>query len=247
MKIRIDYLSLCFLFCVGCWSQQVLDPVYESETLRIERLTDHTFVHISFLDTNEFGKVACNGMIVIDQGEALVFDTPTTNETSTELIHWIQNRNGARVNAVVVTHFHTDCLGGLEGFHLNNIPSYALGRTRDYAAQNGVTVPQNGFDSHLELKVGTEKVFAEFFGEGHTKDNIIGYMPSDKVMFGGCLIKSDGAGKGNLNDANVKEWSNSVGRLKEKYPKIQKVVPGHGSAGGMGLLDHTMELFKEKQ
>ncbi|GHT07754.1 hypothetical protein FACS1894139_16530 [Planctomycetales bacterium] len=95
----------------------------------------------------------------------------------------------------------------------------------------------------MELPVGSKKIYAEFIGEGHTQDNIIGYFPTDSVMFGGCLIKEIGAGKGNLEDANAQAWSATVKKLKQKYPPTKIVVPGHGKYGGMELLDYTMTLF----
>src|SRR5690606_10460180 len=102
-------------------------------------------------------------------------------------------------------------------------------------------IPQNGFDSFLELKIGNEKVTAEYFGEGHTKDNVIGYYPKEKAMFGGCLLKENGAGKGNLEDANESAWTQTVNNIFRKYPKssIKIVVPGHGRTGGNELLDYT--------
>lgn len=57
--------------------------------------------------------------------EALVFDTPASEEASVELINWIENNQKSAVKGVVVTHFHWDCLGGLNEFHAKNIPSYA--------------------------------------------------------------------------------------------------------------------------
>ena len=85
---------------------------------------------------------------------------------------------------------------------------------------------------------------AEFAGEGHTKDNIIGYFPSENVMFGGCLIKEIRAGKGNLEDANVNDWSATVEKIKQEYPKTKIVIPGHGKYGGTELLDYTIKLFQ---
>lgn len=235
-----------FMVFVGCRSQETDNPDYESGNLRVEKLTAHTFVHVSYLETEEYGKVPCNGMVVMDKGEAMVFDTPTNILASQELMNWIEGHNGVKVKAVVATHFHEDCLGGLEAFHRKNIASYATERTKDLAEKRGMPVPKNGFESHLELIIGGKKVISEFLGEGHTRDNIIGYVPSDKVMFGGCLIKSEGAGKGNLNYANVKEWSNTVASVKRKYPDVEVVIPGHGKTGGMGLWDYTIDLFKEK-
>ena len=139
-----------------------------------------------------------------------------------------------------------DYVGGLEEFHKRGIPSYANHATIKMAGINHYSVPQNAFDSLLELKVGDKQVFARYFGEGHTKDNVIGYFPEEKTVFGGCLIKESGAGKGNLEDANVGAWSATVARLKEKYPDTKFVIPGHGKAGGTELFDYTIKLFEPK-
>ena len=109
---------------------------------------------------------------------------------------------------------------------------------------NGLPVPQNGFDKYMELEVGNEKVYIEFFGEGHTCDNIVGYFQVDDIMFGGCLIKETGAGKGNLAEANVEEWSETVRKVKMNYPKVKKIIVGHGKSGGIELLEYTIKLFE---
>jgi len=106
--------------------------------------------------------------------------------------------------------------------------------------------PEKGFDNKLALKVGDRDVVTSFFGEGHTKDNVVGYFPSEKVMFGGCLIKELGAGKGNLEDANESAWPATVTNLKQTYPDVQVVIPGHGKPGDMALLDYTIKLFEKK-
>jgi len=61
-------------------------PVYESENLSINKISDHVYQHISYLNTESFGKVACNGMVVINGQEALMFDTPSDDASSQELI-----------------------------------------------------------------------------------------------------------------------------------------------------------------
>ena len=218
-------------------------PLYQSETLEIQKITDHVYQHISFLDTESFGKVPCNGMIVFDKGEALIFDTPTNDATAVELIDWVENSLQGKVTAVVPTHFHIDCLGGLDAFHQRDIPSYASNNTVALAKANQASVPQNGFDSLLELKVRDEPVIVAFVGEGHTRDNVVGYVTGEKVLFGGCLVKEVGAGKGNLEDANVQEWPLTMDTLKNKYPDVKIVIPGHGKPGGTELLDYTATLF----
>lgn len=243
MKTNCYIFLLMLLLTFGCKNKNNFEG-YETEDLKIEQVSENTFVHISYLNTQDFGKVGCNGMIVIDEGEAIVFDTPADDATSVELLSFIENSLHCKVKGIVVTHFHVDCLGGLNEFHKKDIPSYANNQTIELANTGDKTLPQNGFDGFLELKIGDENVICDFLGEGHTADNVIGYFPKDKALFGGCLIKSIGAGKGNLEDANVGEWSATVSYLKSKYGETKIVVPGHGKSGGTDLLDFTIEKFQ---
>ncbi|MGB3150114.1 MAG: subclass B1 metallo-beta-lactamase, partial [Maribacter sp.] len=124
------------------------------------------------------------------------------------------------------------------------VPSYAYTKTLELAEKDGAVVPLIGFEKQNELEIGNGKVINTFFGEAHTKDNIIHYIPSEELIFAGCMVKSLGASKGNLEDANLDEWSNTVQDIKNTYPNLKTVVPGHGSIGNMDLLDYTIELFK---
>jgi len=219
------------------------DTIYRSDALLIRRISPHTYQHISFLQTNSFGRVACNGMIVVNEGEAVVFDTPADDTSAAELIGYVTRELQARIKAVVATHFHADCLGGLAAFHREGIPSYANDRTIALAKEKKYAVPQKGFSDHLVLHAGNREVYADYLGEGHTRDNIVGYFPEDSILFGGCLIKETGAGKGNLEDANTGAWSATVRKVKAKYPQAKVVIPGHGKTGGTALLDYTIALF----
>ncbi|KAA3635146.1 MAG: subclass B1 metallo-beta-lactamase, partial [Bacteroidetes bacterium] len=111
-------LSGCFSF--GCNTIKLAEN-YNSQTLKVERLSDNTFNHISYLETDTYGKVACNGMVVANNGEAIIVDTPPDDASSEELINWVEQELKCEVKAVVGTHFHDDCLGGLEAFHNRNI------------------------------------------------------------------------------------------------------------------------------
>ncbi|MBS1580631.1 MAG: subclass B1 metallo-beta-lactamase [Bacteroidetes bacterium] len=221
-----------------------LGEVYRSPDLVITRIAKDAFIHTSFKRTEDFGNVPCNGLIVRDGNEVIVFDTPTTDRTAEELIGWLDSTLHCRIDAVIPTHFHDDCLGGLQAFHDRGVPSYAHSRTIELAKAQGLAVPENGFKDPLVLRVGADSIRATFFGEGHTRDNIVVYFPEDSVLFGGCLVKEMGAGKGYLGDANVAAWSATVERVKAEYPDAVIVVPGHGAPGTRELLDYTIKLFK---
>lgn len=249
MKLLIKTLLIIVsVIVLNCGSQKQdafkSKEVYKSNDLVITQITENSFVHTSFLQTNDFGNVPCNGLIARDNNEAIIFDTPTNSKSSEELIKWINGTLHCKINAIIPTHFHDDCLGGLKAFEEDHIPSYANVKTIELAREYNLVVPRNGVADTLTLKVGNEIITVKFFGEGHTKDNVVGYFPSEKIMFGGCLIKELDAGKGYLGDANVIDWSSTVERVKMEYPDMKIVVPGHGEYGDKKLLDYTIKLFK---
>ena len=186
-------------------------------------------------------------MVYINNGEAIVFDTPTNDTAATELIEWLQGK-GIKIKAVVVNHFHGDCLGGLKAFHEYGIPSYAHSLTLKLAREdvkNHPVVPLTGFDGELILTVGSGKVINRYCGEAHTRDNIVSYVPEDRALFGGCMVKELGAGKGNLNDANQATWPATIAEVKQHFADAKYVVPGHGRHGDTRLLDYTIKLFSQ--
>jgi metallo-beta-lactamase class B len=220
--------------------------VYRTKNLIVAQIAENSFEHISYKQTNDFGYVPCNGLIVRSHNEVIVFDTPTNDKSSEELIKWVKENLQCNINAIIPTHFHDDCLGGLKAFDEHYIPSYAYFKTIELAKANNYVIPKNSFDDSLELKLGDEKIIVKFFGEGHTIDNVVGYFPSENILFGGCLIKELDANKGYLGDANIADWSNTVEKVKKEYPNVKIVVPGHGEFGNKKLLDYTIKLFKTK-
>lgn len=247
MKSFVAFIIFSFLlssdYTLGKDLKDSTQYIFESENLQIQQLSEHAFCHVSFLQTTDFGNVPCNGMVVIDNGEALVFDTPANKEASIELIDWIETELKSKIKGVVATHFHVDCLAGLDEFHERNIPSYGSFKTIELAKNDKMTLPQNGFKKSFVLEVGNKIVDIEFLGEGHTKDNVVCYFLSEKVLFGGCLIKELDAGKGYLGDANIKSWSKTVSKVKKKFSNAEIIIPGHGKVGDQSLLDYTIQLF----
>ena len=251
MKILLFVLT--FLFYGNIYSQNTVSTkefkpieLYHSEDLIITQISTNAFLHTSFLQTTDFGNVPCNGMIVRNSNEVIVFDTPTKNKSAKELIDFLKGKLHCKIIAVIPTHFHEDCLGGLEAFHSEKITSFGNNSTIELTKANNTIGPQKGFTDSLKLRLGNTYAIVKYFGEGHTKDNVVGYFPSEKILFGGCLIKELKATKGYLGDANLSEWSNTVEKVKQEYPRVNIVIPGHGKIGGISLLDYTIKLFKSR-
>ena len=242
--------TLLFIVTVtSCLAQVIAQPkeIVITEGLSVIKLTDNVYQHISDLQTTDFGKVKCNGLIYINDKEGIICDTPVNNELSKALLEWIGQRYPQiKIKALIVNHFHADCLGGIETFHAAGITSYAHERTRELLKTKGDTLqmPEKFFSSSLKLNVGTKDVINYWVGEAHTSDNVFTWIPAEKTIFGGCMVKSMNAGKGNLADANVSAWPATIKKIKSTCPSARIVVPGHGDAGGQELLDYTIDLFK---
>jgi metallo-beta-lactamase class B len=215
---------------------------YASENLRIEKITENTYLHVSYI-MYQGSKVDCNGLVYIKNQEAIIADTPNDSLASEELIHWLEKDLNVKVKAVVGTHFHSDCLGGLGAFKRNGIPSYVSTQTQKLSVAEGMNQADYTFENQKSFLKGA--IAFRYFGAGHTADNIVAYVPSEKLLFGGCLIKTLNASKGYLGDANLASWPNTVQKIKKEYPDLKHVIPGHGAIGGRDLFDYTIELFSE--
>jgi metallo-beta-lactamase class B len=247
MKILSTFFFLVIVTVSLSQTSKKKNEIVIADGLSVIKLTDNVYQHVSDLQTTDFGKVKCNGLIYINEGDAIICDTPANDELSEHLIEWLKTTYPrVKIKAVIVNHFHVDCLGGLQAFHKAGISSYSHERTRALLKLKGDTaiVPQNFFSKNLEIKVGDKTIINYYLGEAHTRDNIITWIPSESTIFGGCMVKSMNAGKGNLADANVDAWPVTVEKIKSICPTAKIVVPGHGDAGGQELLDYTIALFK---
>jgi len=175
-------LCLSWLGLIGCTTKDPVSLSYSSENLQIEQISEHVYQHISYINLPKYGMFPCNGLIYVHDNEAIVFDTPVDDTSSSELIYWIQDQLQLPINAVIVHHFHVDCLGGLNAFHQAGIPSYASTKTIALARGKHPVIPQNSFIDSLELSLGTQSIQTRFFGAGHTPDNVVSYIPQSSLV-----------------------------------------------------------------
>lgn len=238
---KLLLLSLSLLFGLSLLQGQTDSIIVVHEDLEIVQLSANVWVHRSYTTFEPYGRFYSNGMIYVVEGECMVFDTPMSKEITALLLDWIEQEAAWTIKGIV----DDDCLGGLGLFHERGIPSYAMEQTIALAKADSVSVPRIGMKSKSSLRLNGKKIKLYYPGEAHTRDNMVAWLPSEKLIFGGCMVKSVGAGKGNLADANVEAWSETVAKVKARYPKAKWVIPGHGEYGGTELMDFTIELFSQ--
>lgn len=241
LLVKSFVFFLLILSSLGVFARP--DTIHLHEGLKVVRLSKHTWLHISYIPY-EGQRIPCNGIVYTNDGVAAILDTPVDDDMSLLLIHWIETKLKAKPKYLIVNHFHEDCLGGLAAFMDHNVETFSQRRTCKLAKNDGFGCTLRYFEDTLSLNVGNEKIECWYPGEAHTVDNIVVYIPSERLLFGGCMLKAMGAGKGNLSDANVGQWSATLTAVKNKYTKAKVLVPGHGNPGDQKLLDYTIKMFQ---
>lgn len=244
--IQLCYLSITILLLVSCVGRNRGEVALYTKPLEIVKISDHSYVHTSFLKQENGSFVPCNGYIYVNDGAAIVFDTPLNDSISKQLIDFVQDDLNAPIEGVVVNHFHKDAAGGLNAFAKAKIPSYASEKTAALLAKDSLRITYPFAESQTVLLKG-DTIYNRYFGAAHSRDNIVSYIPSEQAIYGGCMVKSVDAQKGNLADADIDEWSNTIAKIKTEYPEATLIIPGHGMFGGQELLDYTISLFQPAQ
>ncbi|MDR2982957.1 MAG: subclass B1 metallo-beta-lactamase [Puniceicoccales bacterium] len=226
-------------------SQADYQRIKVSDDIEVIKLSEKAYVHVSVSEMEGFGKVASNGLLLVDQGEAFLFDTPVTNEQTEALAKWITNSLHARIIKFVPTHWHQDCMGGLAYLHKQGVESYANVKTVEIAKTKRLPQPNHSFSDALTLRLHGTEALCWFPGGGHAVDNIIVWIPSEKILFGGCMVKDAKATSlGNVADGDLHAWPKTIAAVQGRFPEARIIIPGHGEIGGQELLTHTRELLK---
>ncbi len=206
---------------------------------KVTKLADNVYQHISYKKVGSYGMVGASGLVVVDGSNAHIIDTPWTVKDTKKLVEWITSKK-LTLKSAVVTHFHKDASGGLSFLNSLEIKTYATPLT------NKLLKSKKREESSHEIKNNellTNKIEIFYPGAGHSRDNIVVWLPKEKILFGGCFVKSiESKGLGYTGHASVKDWPISIQNVINKYPNVERVVPGHGKIGDISLLKHTAKL-----
>jgi metallo-beta-lactamase class B len=215
------------------------------EDIQLIHLQDSIYIHKTYHYFEAFGRFSSNGLVMIKNGQALLVDTPIDNAKTEKLASYIKDSLGAEIKQLVIGHFHEDCLGGLEYLKSIGVSSLANSLTVAKCKTDSLSIPSESFTGSKTFSFNGEAIACRFFGGGHSFDNIMVWLPNQKILVGGCMVRASAAkGLGNLSDAVLAEWDGSIQKVWDAYPNANSVIPGHGNYGGTELLSHTIELVK---
>jgi len=231
------------LICNTVYCQNNEKPVKICQDLELLKISDNAYIHVSYATLPNYGKVAANGLIYINGKEAFLFDTPWTDSLTEVLVTYLNRDMGLKIKGFVPNHWHEDCMGGLAYLKRIGISSYASQKTVEIARSKNLSVPEHGFTDSLSLMLGDKLIKCYFPGAAHSMDNIVVWIPSERILFPGCMIKSMNATDlGNTSDGDLKAYPATINWVIKRFLSAKIVIPGHGNAGGPELLTHTRSL-----
>ena len=236
-------LILSLIIQLNGLAQADFKKISVSQDIELIKLSENAYLHVSYASLPEFGRFSSNGLIYINGNEAFLFDSPVTDSLTMSLVAWLKDSMNLRIVGFVPNHWHEDCMGGLKCLQDQKIDSYANQMTVDIAKTNNLPVPAHGFNDSLQLQFGDSMIMCYYFGAAHSSDNIVVWIPSERILFAGCMIKSiNSKDLGNLEDGDLAAYPKTIDRLVERFPMAKIVIPGHGQPGGFELIEHTKEL-----
>lgn len=244
MKTLVTTL-LSAILSFTIYAQAKYNKIAITNDIELIKLADNTYIHVSYTQSPGYGRTSSNGLIFTNNGFACLLDTPMTDSLTYDLVNWITDTMHLKITGFVPNHWHVDCMGGLGYLQSIGIDSYANYMTIDIAKEKGLPQPSHGFHDSISFKVGNESIFCYYLGAAHSLDNIIVWIPSEKIIFTGCMVKNISAVLlGNTVDGDLTAWPVTLNRILQKFPDVNIVIPGHGDAGGLELINHTLELIK---
>lgn len=246
-------ISVGFAACAGrdaVPGSAVKQDVFQSGSsdasyVELHKVNERIWVHVSYANYNG-SRTPSNGVMAVTSKGLVLIDSPWNNEQTRELLKLAKNIFKKDVTHAVITHAHDDWIGGIEALLENKVDVRSTSLTAKEAEKNGFKRPQATLDSEPKITVGDVDLEIFYPGEGHSRDNITVWFPKQKVLFGGCLIKSQESGElGSITDANLQQWPSSVKKVLERYSNAEVVIPGHGKWGNMDLARHTLKLLEK--
>lgn len=236
-------LLACILIPCISLSLKAQDP----GKLEITHLTGDFYVYTTYHLLG--GKpYPSNSMYVVTGKGVVLIDTPWDSTEFQPLLDSIEARHHKKAVLCISTHFHADRTAGLDYFKRKGIKTYSTAYTKQLCAANNEPQAEYTFTKDTTFTVGNHTFQTYYPGPGHAPDNIVIWFNKEKILYGGCFIKSTEVyDLGNLSDANVAQWPTGIHKVMGRFKNPAYVIPGHLSWANKASLAHTLHLLEQHE
>jgi metallo-beta-lactamase class B len=217
----------------------------KNKALNISHLTGDYYIYTTYGSYRD-NPVPSNSMYLVTPAGAVLFDTPWDSTQFQPLLDSIRSRHQMDVVMCIATHFHADRTAGLEYYGRKGIKTYTTKQTDELSRIHNEKRAAFLIYHDTSFTIGRHTFQTYFGGAGHTPDNIVVWIENEKILYGGCLVKSvEAEDLGNLSDANVKEWTSTIENIQRKFKTPKYIIPGHLDWNSTGSLTHTLNLIQQ--
>ena len=238
MKRPIIFI-ISFVFTCVCFGQP------NGKNLEITHLTGDFYVYATYHMYNG-SRLSANGMYAVTDSGIILIDTPWDTTQFQPLLDSIRTRHHKTVAVCIATHFHEDRTGGLEYYRKQGIKTYTTRRTDQLSKARGMKRAGFFLEKDSAFTVGQHSFETYFPGRGHAPDNIVIWFGNEKILYGGCLIKSVAdTSLGNLSDASVEDYPATLKKIQQRFQYPRFIITGHNDWTNTGSLEHTLQLAEQ--
>ncbi|HVS97271.1 MAG TPA: subclass B1 metallo-beta-lactamase [Puia sp.] len=215
--------------------------------LVITHLTGNIYVYTTWRMLGKAPYPSNSAYLVTNKGVVLL-DCPWDTTQYQPLLDSIAARHHQPVVLCISTHFHADRTCALNFLKAKGVATYSSALTRELCKEHHLPEAEHVFVHDTSFVVGGYTIRTYYPGPGHTRDNIVVWLARDRVLYGGCIVKSTEAPDlGNLEDASLADYPASIRRLIDRYPNAAFVIPGHLGWTDVHSLQHTMDMLRERK
>ncbi|MDB5032928.1 MAG: blaB1 [Chlorobi bacterium] len=211
----------------------------------ITRLTGNFYIYTTYRDLGGH-PFPSNSMYVVTDSGVVMIDTPWNAEQTGPLLDSIRQRHHMNVVICLSTHYHEDRTAGLDVLRERGIPTYSTEQTLELCRKKSEKQATHAFTRDTTFSVGGLQFQTFYPGAGHSSDNIVVWFPKEKILYGGCFVKSVEANDlGNMADADIHAWPTSMKKVIRKFRNPAFVIPGHQSWKSVKSPRHTLDLLRK--
>ncbi|WP_289658421.1 subclass B1 metallo-beta-lactamase [Flavobacterium panacagri] len=217
----------------------------KNSPLQISHLKGDFYVYRTFNDYKG-NKISANALYLVTDKGVVLFDAPWDKTQFQPLLDSIKAKHNKDVIMLFATHSHEDRAGGFDFYKKKGIKTYSIKLTDDILKKSKEPRAKFIIPNDTTFTVGQYKFEVYYPGKGHAPDNIVVWFDKEKVLYGGCFVKSaDAQDLGYLGDSDVKEWKKSISNVKTKFKNPKFIIPGHDDWKNIESLNHTGKLVND--
>ncbi len=214
----------------------------------LSKVGDKVWVHTTNYSLPGQTPISSNGLVYVDGDTVTLIDGAWGELATLSLIETVKAETGLPVTKMVVTNHFPNQTTGVDAAEYVGIEIITHPDTPALAARSAWPTPNTSVAALLKpgsrIKVGSLEV--AYPGPGRTTDNLVVYIPSEKILYAGITLR--GAGEtslGNIENANLKTWTTALQWTKSTYNDAVLIVPGHGKGTNLALFDATLKLLSD--